>query len=589
MASKLAPLHSHLSVLGRRRWLLRLARGGMALTLTMLIALAIDFLIDWLCSFGRAQRGVQLVTLAGLALWACRRFVWPAFVARETDIDLALLVERQQGIDSDLVAALQFETSAAPSWGSMQLEDAVVDYVADFGNSLKLHRGLTGNRLRRTALALAVTAVVLAVGVIEFPDHAAVFVNRLLLGSAHYPTYTTITRISINESEVQIGAPAAAAPRIPYGSAVRFSVDASGVCPASGSIRIVAQTGAGATSVMLLPTQSPADQTPSDQSSSERQPPVDSAKAPATAAGGNERATYQGDLPRLVATVSYQVYLGDGWTEPASIEVIPLPVVSLALDHTPPPYAARQSTMHSDASSRQISVIEGSQVVLTVQCSNKPLAKVEFVTGLARYPLEPETADRQVWKLPAAQTPLTRVVAPLPFEVQVVDDDGMSPEQPLRGHIRIETDRPPRIAAAVVTEKVLPGAHPGIAWGAADDYGLAEIRAHKQLTRGNGEIEQSVDVLQQIPAAEQPQPMIRGRVVLDLAPLSLSKGDLLRVTLEAVDYRGDHPGMSAQSEPVVFQVTDESGILAGLVEADEKSARQLDQIIQRQLGIGAAR
>ena len=46
---------------------------------------------------------------------------------------------------------------------------------------------------------------------------------------------------------------------------------------------------------------------------------------------------------------------------------------------------------------------------------------------------------------------------------------------------------------------------------------------------------------------------------------------------------------TAQSEPIVFQVTDESGILAGLIEADEKSARQLDQIIQRQLGIGEAR
>jgi hypothetical protein len=60
----------------------------------------------------------------------------------------------------------------------------------------------------------------------------------------------------------------------------------------------------------------------------------------------------------------------------------------------------------------------------------------------------------------------------------------------------------------------------------------------------------------------------------------------VRVTLEVVDYRGDQPGTAVQSEPVVFQVTDESGILAGLVEADEKSARQLDEIIQRQLGAG---
>jgi len=53
--------------------------------------------------------------------------------------------------------------------------------------------------------------------------------------------------------------------------------------------------------------------------------------------------------------------------------------------------------------------------------------------------------------------------------------------------------------------------------------------------------------------------------------------------------RGATAGKSGQSEPVVFHVTDESGVLAGLAEADEKSARQLYQIIQRQLGIEGTR
>jgi hypothetical protein len=35
-------------------------------------------------------------------------------------------------------------------------------------------------------------------------------------------------------------------------------------------------------------------------------------------------------------------------------------------------------------------------------------------------------------------------------------------------------------------------------------------------------------------------------------------------------------------------VTDERGVLASLMESDEKSARQLDAIIQRQLGIGGS-
>src|SRR5262245_15538989 len=215
MPSKIAPLHAHLAALRRQRWGLRVVRGAMATGVLLLLALAVDFLFDWLLALSLAQRGLLLVVLGGLAVWGLRHFVWPAFVARETDVDLALLVERQQGIDSDLVAALQFESSEAPSWGSVQLEEAVVEYVADFGNTLKVKRGLSGTRLRCTALALAWTAGALCLSAAIFPNHVVVFFDRLLLGSAHYPTDTTITRIAINETNVDLANPGSPPPRVP--------------------------------------------------------------------------------------------------------------------------------------------------------------------------------------------------------------------------------------------------------------------------------------------------------------------------------------------------------------------------------------
>src|SRR5262245_59914166 len=118
MPSKIAPLRAHLAAMRRQRWGLRVVQGALALGFLLLGALAVDFLFDWMLALSRAQRGVLLIVLGGLALWGLRRFIWPAVVARETDVDLALLVERQQGIDSDLVAALQFESSEARSWGS---------------------------------------------------------------------------------------------------------------------------------------------------------------------------------------------------------------------------------------------------------------------------------------------------------------------------------------------------------------------------------------------------------------------------------------------------------------------------------------
>ena len=57
----------------------------------------------------------------------------------------------------------------------------------------------------------------------------------------------------------------------------------------------------------------------------------------------------------------------------------------------------------------------------------------------------------------------------------------------------------------------------------------------------------------------------------------------------AYDYRGESDSQRSFSEPVIFQVTDRQGILSGLLETDQESAKQLDAIIRRELGIGETR
>ena len=74
-----------------------------------------------------------------------------------------------------------------------------------------------------------------------------------------------------------------------------------------------------------------------------------------------------------------------------------------------------------------------------------------------------------------------------------------------------------------------------------------------------------------------------------LAALGLRKGDQVRVTLTATDYRGSGKGQTSSSEPIMLDITDESGILAALSETDERSAKQLETIIERQLGVGGTR
>jgi hypothetical protein len=81
----------------------------------------------------------------------------------------------------------------------------------------------------------------------------------------------------------------------------------------------------------------------------------------------------------------------------------------------------------------------------------------------------------------------------------------------------------------------------------------------------------------------------RGKQALDLEKYNLAKGDLLKVTLAVVDFRGENRGEEAWSEPVLLEISDEAGVLAAITDADERSEKRLGEVIQQQLGVGGAR
>lgn len=553
--TKLLPLKSRLAELKQRRWWLRFGAAASALLLAIALALAAMWLIDWLLELDRALRLLMLAAAGGCIAWTWKQFVSPMLGWEESELDMALLVERQQEIDSDLVAALQFESPQAIRWGSTQLETAVIDYVADFGREVNVFEGLSTKQFARRAVGLATALAVLGLVAGMFPTHAAVFLRRLAMGSDHYPTRTLIDRIALNgEALYPIQQPrtitsAAWEPLV-------FEVQCSGELPADGRVELRAVSGGAVSQVMLKPD--------------------------TTNAG-----LFRGQLDRLVDSISYQLYLGDAWTDPARVDVIPLPVVDVELQVIPPEYA-KETIVADEAASgaRQVSVVEGSRVLVRLS-SDKQLKSARLSVAETSLPMRRDPAnssgERESWVLDQPDTPMAQVTAPLKYEVQVVDTDGLRLKEPIQGFVRIKADRPPRVSVAVVTQHVLPTGRPTISYGAADDYGIAQIRVLRQVSRQDGRL---ADDTLEVPLTGSPEKLVRGTFPLELSSLKLVKGDQLRVTFEAVDYRGTLMGKSALSEPLILQVTDERGVLAAMVEADERSAKQLEAIIQRQLGIG---
>ncbi|MDX1946365.1 MAG: hypothetical protein SFU86_13270 [Pirellulaceae bacterium] len=665
--TKLATLRSQLAGLRRARSAVRSATAWSSLATALLWALVGIFVLDLLFELAVPQRVIVILLALAAVVWAGWRFTRPLLGHRETDIDMALLVERQQKLDSDLVAALQFESPEAPRWGSVQLEGAVIDYVSAVGRGINVFEGFSRVQITRRAALLGGTLLTLVVLAAIFPGHAAAFFNRLLLGGRHYPTATVIEQMVVNRWPVLIAAEHGSRPLAAKGAQgrpVTFLVFTRGSLPATGKVSL-AGIGSRAKTTLELKPLTLADRLARLKTAHEqiaeagRNEEVDISSpwrdematllrfdAPDAARlilavrerGGLSRpagslsetiaawpgdreqsALYSAELGRLIEPVDFKITLGDAWTDPARLAMIPLPIVEPRFTPVPPKYAVR-GTEQFDASGRQLSVLEGTTIRLDLEVMNgKPLQSAWLIAkqneAARRFDLQSADQGGLVWKLPDHDSPLAGIREEVRYEMQVIDQDGLSLETPLRGTIRIRPDRPPTGSAEVVHKVVLPSAEPVVEYRATDDYGIAKLSFIAEIerydpTRGTGE---SADLGTGIVAAAQAVPMeihrynvlpagqvasgsrlpLAGKYGLALSPLKLNKGDRVKLTLEVTDYRGENAqgepvGSSYQSDGLVLEISDESGVLAAISEADERSEQRLTDIIKRQLGIGEA-
>ena len=566
MPTKLATQRSQLGRLRQKR---AAVRWGSALCAPLAVALWLlvaAFLCDWSFGLPVGLRAVTLLAWIAGGIWAVKRFAWPLVKVRESEQDVALIVEQHHKIDSDLVAAIQFEGPHAPTWGSARLQQAVVDYVAEFSPSLNVFEGFSYRPLPQRATVLGITLVVVLGAALAFPGHATAFWNRFLLGSAHYPTKTQIQSITVNGQPVSVfHAGETPQVRIPYGQRIEVAVTCGGEVPRAGFVQL---SGVNTDAVNRVDL---------------------NATAP-------EAATFAGEIAHVADSFRVRFHFGDAVSDQAKVVIVPLPLVDLAWEIEPPKYAASaMKPGETDGGSRQLAVIEGSVAKLKLVCSNKPLKSASLTVGTGGSPVPLVKVAKTVvgglpattteWTLPPG-TPFDSIREPLKYEVQVIDEDGLSLESPISGQIRLKPDRLPRVVATAVTRFVLPTALPKLDYAAGDDFGVAKIVAVIHISREDGRASQFQVVSKTVAAADQPQTILRGQVAVPLSPYELMKGDEVKVTLEVTDWRGDLTGQKGLGEPITFSVTDLNGILVQTGDEDKKTAKQLDEILRRELGIG---
>ena len=123
---------------------------------------------------------------------------------------------------------------------------------------------------------------------------------------------------------------------------------------------------------------------------------------------------------------------------------------------------------------------------------------------------------------------------------------------------------------------------------ARDDYDIGKVQVHVEVSRQQQQPEK-VDSIT-VPAkldVDAARNRFKASPACNLKKYNLKKDDIVRLIVEVTDGRGEElEGESSRSEALSLRVTDRSGLLNAITELDKNSVRQLDAIIEKELGIG---
>lgn len=561
--SDLAQLRSRLKSVGRRRRSAKLRDAALQCAAVVAIAGGVYYLLDRSLVLVGAARLLLDLLWASLAIWIVIRKVLPAWRHREDEVDAALRLEQRRGIDADLVAALQFDeayrSGRAADYGSVQLSGRVVENAVELSRDVDPSEEPVERLAPERRFAIGFVLALVAAFVIFYPAHFAVFVQRVLLANVHYPTKTQIGEIRVDGRLVEWRGGTTPEIVVAQGLPVALELRASGEVPTTALVRLRGEADSD-TTLDLAPTE-------------------------------GDAALFRRELPTLVETLDVSFLAGDAYTEPFRLIAAPLPALNVALEVRLPDYAAGANVDPPQPGRLNAAVLEGSDVAVRVVCKNKSLRSARLTIGGMNFPLRREEAadiapapaepTGRAWRLDAADTPLAAIALPLDFELQIEDEDRFVLPEPMRGSITLRPDQPPTVAAEVVSKYVLPTGKPSISYQAGDDLGVQSLVILREVLRADGAT--SEDRVEMPLPSTGPRTALAGKFPLPLAALELQKGDRVTIRVEARDRSGDEHRAKATSDPLTLEVTDEQGLYEAMAETDQRSARKMDEIIQKQL------
>ena len=541
-------LHRGVNRVRRFRFVARVG-SGLSVFLTLVVwALLLVFFLDLFLNTDTFERVLLLGVVVIAALWSLRKHVLPALAQSESRVSMAAMVERQQGIPSDLVATMQFADKKRNQYGSEELRAAIVTQTVEVSGRLNYLEGFSRPDLWKRFGGAVVSVLLVGLLLVWQGEYAQIFFKRMLFNEISYPTATKIADI-VSPGNKSV-----------YGKPILFRIQAGGVIPEDGEITI--ETKGGTLSRIELVPEEPGS------------------------------TMFVGQLDMAIDDINYTVALGDAVSEKQQLQIIPVPIVEMELDVNIPKYA-RHRFHEASANSRSRVVLEGTTIKPRI-VSSKSLSSATLAVNDQAVEVEAKDNDKN-WGLvlpkegnifaDANANPFADLQETIHYRVEVKDLDGIELERPIGGVIQVRPDLPPRIAAATVIDLALPSAKPRIKYRAVDDYAIGGLSARILIER-DGEELQTETISIPLGGEEEVLMDIDSNAQVDLSNFSLEIGDSVTVTLIVRDYRGDTEGEATEADPLILEIASRSDFLAAMRKVDAQTDEKLDQIIQAQLGIG---
>lgn len=532
LKAKAAPLRERLARLRSKARRHILTRGISLLAVAISGISLLSFAVDWTFYLERTTRGILLGAAAlTLITIAIRRFLLPLRVPLPDD-DLALAVEREYPeLGESLINAVQFsEYTFDPRHEvSTDLMEAVEDQARETASRLDFLRTLDAGHLRRWMAAAALS--VLFVGILSalHPAQTVLWFRRaVLLSEEEWPRKTSFVVSGFEERRTWV----------PKGGDFTVVAEAKGLVPRRVQIRY--RYGAGGTR-----------------------------KAVMHRLGRNE---FKHEFHRILEPIRFHLRGGDGRTSPHLIDVVDRPRVEEILLTGHPPAYTREPTIHVQKGHAEARIPEGTRLKIAGKAT-KEIVRATVRLGEKDHPAA--LTGGRLFSLDLSPKESA------PLEVHLRDPIGLEDDRPVRMHVRIVKDRPPKLKLRLqgIGDMVTPEAVIPMTIQIEDDYGVASMELRWRISSNEEEGAIPLDGID--PGDRKAERPYRW----EISPLSLPTGEFLTFHIAAKDFMdldaeaGPNVG---RSETYTLKVVTIDEFSSEMIRRQQEQRRELEQVLARE-------